>query len=115
MSDAHHRVDFFELPMTDLEVAKEFYGKVFGWTFVDYGGQYVDIKGAGIAGGFRPSKTPGPRGGALVILYSDDLEASETAIIDAGGSIVERHDFPGGRRFQFLDPCGNELAVWTKV
>ena len=112
---APHRVDFFELPVVDLEVAKAFYARAFGWTFTDYGGHYSDIHGAGLSGGLRPVAARPPRGGAMVILWSDDLEASERAVVGAGGEVVERHDFPGGRRFQFLDPSGNELAVWTKV
>ena len=70
---------------------------------------------SGLEGGFRKADVPSPRGGALVILYSDDLDAAETAVQAAGGTIVERHEFPGGRRFHFTDPSGNELAVWTKT
>jgi predicted enzyme related to lactoylglutathione lyase len=111
----HHRIDFIELPATDLARAKAFYARAFGWSFVDYGDAYADIQGAGISGGLRKVEAAPPRGGSLVILYSDDLEASERAVTDAGGSVVERHEFPGGRRFQFLDPVGNELAIWTKA
>ena len=60
-------------------------------------------------------KTPPPRGGALVILYSEDLAASERAVTATGATVTEHHEFPGGRRFQFLDPSGNELGVWTEV
>ena len=54
------------------------------------------------------------RGGPLVILFSHELEASQRAVVDAGGEITkEIVSFPGGRRFQFVDPAGNELAVWS--
>jgi len=111
----HHKVDFFELPATDIGAAKTFYGAAFGWTFQDWGTEYADVQGAGQSGGLRRVDAAPPRGGALIILYSDDLTVSERAVVDAGGKILERHDFPGGRRFHFLDPVGNELAIWTKV
>lgn len=110
----HHTIDYIEINVTDLPRAKQFYGEAFGWTFNDYGPDYAGIcKGDGEAGGLRlaPEVT---RGGPLVILFSDDLEASVRAVNDAGGRIVvEPFDFPGGRRFQFTDPSGNELAVWA--
>ena len=111
----HHHVDFFELPVVDVERAKAFYAAAFGWTFVDYGPEYADVQGAGLSGGLRKASAAPPRGGSMVILYSDDLAASERAVTAAGATVTERHEFPGGRRFQFLDPSGNELAVWTKA
>lgn len=115
MENRHHRVDFFELPATDIEVAKAFYAKAFGWSFVDYGPEYADVRGAGLSGGLRKVDAAPPRGGALVILYSTDLAASEAAVTGAGATITERHEFPGGRRFHFIDPVGNELAIWTSA
>ena len=109
------KIDYIELPVTDIAAAKAFYGKAFDWSFQDWGPEYASFSEAGLEGGFRLSQEPPPRGGALVILYAEDLEAAEKAVVDAGGNIVERHDFPGGRRFQFTDPTGNELAVWTKT
>ena len=94
---------------------KAFYGGVFGWTFEDFGPSYVAIHGAGVEGGFDAASDKKPtRDGALVIMFSNDLEASEAAIKSAGGTItVPIFSFPGGRRFHFTDPSGNELAVWT--
>ena len=94
---------------------KAFYGGVFGWTFEDYGPSYVAIHGAGVEGGFDGASDKKPtRDGALVIMFSKDLDASEAAIKDAGGVItVPIFSFPGGWRFHFTDPSGNELAVWT--
>jgi predicted enzyme related to lactoylglutathione lyase len=111
----HHHIDFVELPAVDLAASKAFYAAAFGWSFVDYGDDYADIRGAGLAGGLRKVDARPPRGGAMVILWSDDLAASERAVAAAGGAITERHEFPGGRRFQFLDPAGNEVGVWTKA
>jgi predicted enzyme related to lactoylglutathione lyase len=111
----HHQFDFIEIPATDLKAAKKFYGKAFGWTFQDWGDDYADIQGAGVSGGLRKVDAAPARGGTLAILYSTDLPASEKAVTKAGGKITERHEFPGGRRFHFVDPSGAELAVWTKV
>jgi len=115
MTTRHHLIDFIEIPATDMAAAKRFYGEVFGWTFQDWGDDYADIQGAGLSGGLRKVDIPPPRGGSLAIVYSDDLEASERAVAGAGGRILERHEFPGGRRFHFADPTGIELAVWTKA
>jgi hypothetical protein len=112
---SHHHFDFIELPTVDLPAAKAFYGAAFGWTFVDYGDDYADIVGAGVRGGLRKVDARPPRGGALVVLSSNDLAASEAAVTKAGATITERHEFPGGKRFQFLDPSGNELGVWTEI
>jgi predicted enzyme related to lactoylglutathione lyase len=115
MTTRHHKLDYIEIPATDIAASKTFYGEAFGWTFQDWGDDYVDIQDAGISGGLRKVAHPPPRGGTLAILYSDDLEASEKAITGAGGRIIDRHEFPGGRRFHFVDPSGVELAVWTKA
>lgn len=115
---SHHAIDYIEFPVADLERAKRFYAEAFGWTFNDYGEQYVGIRRPGgnpeqEAGGFRPVDSVTP-GGVLVILYSDDLEASLARVRSAGGEITaEPFSFPGGRRFEFADPDGHVLAVWT--
>lgn len=109
------KIDYVELPATDLAAMKAFYGAAFGWTFEDWGPEYMAFSNAGLEGGFRKTDAAPPRGGALVILHADDLAVAEKAVADAGGEIIERHEFPGGRRFHFADPSGNELAVWTKA
>lgn len=111
----HHKIDYVELPSTNFAKMKAFYGQVFGWRFEDYGDQYVAFLGAGLEGGFRPVEQAPKRDGAMVIIYSDDLATSEQQVIAAGAKILEHHEFPGGSRFQFLDPSGNELAIWTKA
>ncbi|CAG7600698.1 VOC family protein [Leucobacter soli] len=112
----HHRIDYVELTVTDLAAAKAFYHAAFGWEFTDYGPGYAGIRaGDGTeAGGLLEASRPRPVGGPFVILYSEDLEASMQAILDAGGAITEQpYGFPGGRRLHFADPSGNELGVWT--
>jgi predicted enzyme related to lactoylglutathione lyase len=111
----HHTIDYVEFTVRDLAAAKRFYGAAFGWQFNDYGPEYAGIKGgSGEVGGMHQSndlRTTGP----LVILYSKDLEKSVAAVRSAGGKVVrEPHPFPGGRRFHFTDPSGNELGVWSE-
>ncbi len=114
--NAHHSFNYIELPSTDNAAMKAFYGHAFDWTFQDWGETYVAIHGSGVEGGFDQASHPRKPSthGALVILYSDDLEASQSAVECAGGTITqEAYAFPGGRRFHFTDPSGNELAIWT--
>jgi predicted enzyme related to lactoylglutathione lyase len=112
----HHAIDYIEFTVSDLVEAKRFFTAAFGWAFNDYGPEYAGIRGAdGEVGGLHQS--PERRlGGPLVVLYSNDLEASLTAVRAAGGTVVlEPFAFPGGRRFHFTDPSGNELAVWSSA
>lgn len=117
MAQEHHTIDYIEFVATDLVRAKKFYGDAFGWKFNDYGPTYTGIQGAGggEVGGIREDTTV-QTGGPLVVLYSSDLAASVQAVKDAGGRIVkDPFSFPGGRRFHFEDPSGNELAVWSEA
>ena len=107
------QIDYVEFQVTDIARAKRFYGDLFGWTFLDYGDGYTSFNhGAGMGGFARADAVS--RGGALAVLYADDLEAIQRDIVGGGGRIVrETFSFPGGRRFHFTDPSGNELAVWS--
>lgn len=115
MSDVT-KINYNELPALDMKATKAFYGQAFGWTFVDYGPDYASFDNAGIDGGFDASGDRKPsREGSLIVLYAEDLEACLARIERAGGEIVVPiFSFPGGRRFHFLDPNGNELAVWSE-
>jgi hypothetical protein len=113
----HHAIDYIELRVTDLPEAKRFYTDAFGWRFTDYGPTYAGIEGPEReVGGLAQTEevSAGGAGGPLVVLYSDALDASVTAVERAGGRIVDPpFDFPGGRRFHFSDPSGNVLGVWS--
>jgi len=114
---ATEKINYIELPASDIAATKAFFTKVFGWDFIDYGPDYTAISGAGLGGGFYRSdlKATTDKGSALVVLYSPDLESSLARVIDCGGQIVKPvFDFPGGRRFHFLEPSGNEFAVWSE-
>lgn len=111
----HHTINYIEFGVTDMAAAQQFYKSAFDWEFTDYGPDYAGIRGGdGEVGGFRKEEQVA-RGGPLVVLFSEDLEASVQRVQDAGGTITtEPFAFPGGRRFHFTDPSGNELAVWAE-
>ncbi len=107
-------LDYIELPGADIPATKQFYAKVFGWSFTDYGPEYVAFDAGGRNGGFNAARRVVAGGGPLIVLYARNLEATEAKVRDAGGEIIGHEKFEGGRRFYFRDPNGNELAVWTK-
>lgn len=114
---SHHAIDYIELSVTDLEETKRFYTEAFGWRFNDYGSMYAGIRspdGESEVGGLNPSgEVRG--GGPFVLLYSEDLDRSVEEVEGAGGRILKApYTFPGGRRFHFADPSGNELGVWAQ-
>jgi predicted enzyme related to lactoylglutathione lyase len=112
-TEQDRRIDYIEFVVRDLDRVKEFYGTVFGWEFTDYGFNYASFTDGRMRGGFRSDLEPRP-GGPLVVIYAADLEAAEEKIKESGGTVVkEIFEFPGGRRFHFADPGGNELAVWS--
>ena len=109
------KIDYIEMPGgQDLPSVKTFYQAAFGWRFIDYGPAYAAIENGGLDGGFDASPG-GESKKPLVVLYANDLEAMEAKVIAAGGVICRPiFAFPGGRRFHFTDPAGNELAVFTE-
>jgi predicted enzyme related to lactoylglutathione lyase len=107
------QIDYVEIPVSDIAKTKAFYGGVFGWKFEDYGPAYTSFFDGRLAGGFTTDR-PAPVLGLLLVIYAADLVAAQRSIEAAGGKVVrETFSFPGGRRFHFADPSGNELAVWT--
>jgi D-aminopeptidase len=108
------RIDYVEFATTDIEGSKAFYSAVFGWSMEDWGPDYTSFGDGRLAGGFQKVDAVAEGGGVLVVIYAVDLEAVAAAVKANGGEIVEEiFSFPGGRRFHFTDPSGNELAVWS--
>lgn len=116
--DKHEKINYLEFPTSDLVASKNFFSTVFGWTFTDYGPEYTAFDNAGIDGGFFKSDltVSTNNGSVLIVFYSDVLEQTLEKIKNAGGSIIKPiFEFPGGRRFHFGDPGGNEFAVWSAI
>lgn len=109
----NNHINYVEFKAKNLEAIKEFYTKAFGWEFTDYGPTYTAFSNSGLQGGFALSEDETVNG-ALVVLYHDDLESIQDTITSLDGKISQEiFSFPGGRRFHFLDPAGNELAIWS--
>ncbi|VVD98709.1 bleomycin resistance protein [Pandoraea iniqua] len=107
------QIDNIEFNVSDIARSKAFYGDVFGWTFTDYGPAYTEFTDGRLTGGFTTGEAVRP-GGPLIILYADNLAETQQRI-EAAGATISRpvFEFPGGRRFHFIDPDGYELAVWS--
>lgn len=115
MAHIHHGIDYIELAVSDMAATTDFYTRAFGWRLTDYGPGYAGITGPDgrEIGGLNAESVPSA-GGPLVLLYSEDLEATAAAITAAGGEVTAGpYPFPGGRRLHFTDPSGNALGVWS--
>jgi len=113
----HEKINYVEYPARDLIATKRFFQEAFDWTFVDYGPDYAAFAGQGLDGGFFKSELAArtDEGSALIVFYSDNLEATLAKVVAAGGEIIKPiFSFPGGRRFHFAEPSGNEMAVWSE-
>ncbi len=109
-------IDYVEFPAEDFDLVQKFYSQIFRWSFTDYGPDYRAFTDEKLSGGFYRStlKSTTSSGAALLVLFADDLEALQQEVEANGGKIHKKiFSFPGGRRFHFLDPHGNELAVWS--
>jgi uncharacterized protein len=114
-NDRDRKIDYIEFTSTDIQSTKDFYTRVFNWKFEDYGPEYTSFADGRIAGGFQKGELK-PGRGPLVVIYADDLADVQRRVKEAGGKIArETFSFPGGSRFHFLDPSGNELAVWSEA
>jgi len=116
--NAHEKINYVEFPARDLERTKSFFEAAFGWSFVDYGPDYAAFSNQGLDGGFFRSelKATTECGSALIVLFSNSLEETQAKVENAGGRVVKPiFSFPGGRRFHFVEPSGNELAVWGEA
>ena len=113
----HNKVNYIEIPSKNIELSKNFFSEVFGWVFTDYGPEYSSFTNEGIDGGFFKSDltVSTEAGSALIVMYSSDLETTQLKVEKAGGRVIKPiFSFPGGRRFHFSDPNGNEYAVWSE-
>lgn len=115
----HEKINYLEFPVKDIEQVKTFFIRAFGWNFTDYGDEYTAFSSedAGVDGGFYKSDRNAltENGSVLVVFYSINLERTQVNIEKAGGEVIKPvFSFPGGRRFHFIDPNGNEFAVWSE-
>ena len=116
MSQQEHdkRIDYVEFPATDLEATRDFYAGAFGWEFTEWGDAYMSFEDGRLGGGLRKVDAVATGVGPLVVIYVVDLASAEAAVREQGGEILKDiFEFPGGRRFHFSDPSGNELAAWS--
>ena len=114
----HEKINYIELPARNIGKTKAFFNQVFGWSFTDYGSEYTAFTDEGLDGGFYKSDLVSStrNGSALIVFYSKKLTETQSRIENAGGSIIKPvFTFPGGRRFHFTDPNGNEYAVWSDL
>ncbi|WP_028585356.1 VOC family protein [Desulfogranum mediterraneum] len=114
----HETINYLEFPARDLAASKDFFSRVFTWSFIDYGPEYTAFSSATMEGGFFLSTEvmSTAKGSALVVFYSSQLEQTLEKILASGGTIIKpTFSFPGGRRFHFADPNGNEFAVWSDL
>jgi len=112
----HEKINYVEFPSRDLQATKDFFSQVFGWSFQDFGPEYSAFSNQGIDGGFFKAEVCSStnNGAALIVFYSQNIEATQDKIEKANGTIVKPvFSFPGGRRFHFTEPGGNEFAVWS--
>ena len=115
MKPHNNHINYIEFTAINLKAIKEFYTSCLGWSFTDYGPTYIAFSNSGLEGGFELAETK-PVHGVLVVLYHSDLNMVKDKIIKAGGKITKDiFTFPGGQRFHFTDPSGNELAVWSEA
>ncbi len=113
MVESDNHINYVEFKAKDLTKIKSFYQEIFNWKFKDYGPDYIAFSNSGLEGGFEKSEDEIVNG-ALIVLYHSSLENLKQTIIKSQGTISKDiFSFPGGRRFHFIDPAGNELAVWS--
>lgn len=114
MSD-ENRFDYVEIPVTDLQKTREFFSSLFGWSFQEWGDEYMSFNDGRLDGGFRLSAVPAPSTGVLLVFFSKDLERDLERVKNLGAKISQEiFSFPGGRRFHFVDPVGTEYAMWAE-
>lgn len=110
------KFDYIEIPVTDLDKAREFFVQLFGWEFQEWGPDYYSFNDGRLDGGFRRSEEPAPATGVLLVFYTQAIERDYERVKELGATISQEiFEFPGGRRFHFVDPVGTEYAMWTST
>ena len=111
-----NRIDYVEIPATDLPKARAFLEGMFGWEFQEWGDEYFSFNDGRFDGGLRKADVPAPATGVLLVFFSEDLERDVARVKELGGTISQDiFPFPGGRRFHFIDPVGTEFAIWSEI
>ncbi len=109
-----NRIDYIEIPVPDLGKARAFFEAMFGWSFQEWGDEYMSFNDGHLDGGFRLEQDFSPSTGVLLVFFSDDLERDVERVKELGATISQDiFPFPGGRRFHFIDPVGSEYAIWS--
>lgn len=110
-----YQIDYVEFPSIDNVRSRKFFADAFSWHHVSFSPSYDEIRGAGLLAGVESGeavKTAAP----IAVIRTSDFEAAKQAVIAAGGTItLPLFEYPGGRRFHFREPGGNELGVWTNA
>jgi len=110
------RIDYVEIPVTDLDTTRAFFEAFYGWEFQEWGPDYYSFNDGRLDGGLRRSEEPAPASGVLLVFYSQDLERDYDRVKELGATISQEiFEFPGGRRFHFVEPAGTEFAIWTST
>jgi len=113
MDIKNNHINYIEFKAKDLQKVKEFYTSCFDWVFTDYGPTYIAFSESGLQGGFEKTENEIVNG-VLIVLFHKNLDLIKNKIIKSSGKISKDiFSFPGGHRFHFIYPSGNELAVWS--
>lgn len=109
-------INYVEIPATDPGKARDFFSALFGWTFQEWGDDYISFNDGRLDGGFYRAEQPAPATGVLIVFFSEDLERDMKKVVELGATISKDvFSFPGGRRFHFKDPTGTEYAIWAAI
>ncbi len=115
--DQANKIIYVEFPASDLDRTRTFFEQVFGWTFTNYGADYTSFADGQISGGFFRSdlRALTAAGSVLVVIFHPQLEDALQQVVEHGGKITrDIFSYPGGRRFHFTEPSGNELSVCSE-
>ena len=110
------QIDYVEIPATDIDKTRAFFEQLFGWQFQEWGPVYYSFNDGRLDGGLRRAAESAPASGVLLVFYSEDLERDYARVQELGATISQEiFEFPGGRRFHFVEPAGVEFAIWASA